>query len=255
MGNYKKRGATPLIAILIAGFLGLGSYAFDDNPVLTDSSFNTPPIDTENSKMQPELQQPESSSALTREQEGGTCVSVYDGDTITVRLTKSPEKLTKIRFIGIDTPELKRGEFGETTRDFTKSLLLGQDIQLAYDAERYDKYGRSLAYVYLKDRTFVNARLLEQGYARVMTIPPNTAHAAEFSKLQAKAEEKQVGIWAMPPPQCTWRGETMVKTPLPQSYTTPAEQDQANSYKRPMYLHQAHVLDVRFTLYRNVLSK
>lgn len=76
-----------------------------------------------------------------------------------------------------------------------------------YDTERYDNYGRSLAYVYLEDGTFVNALLLEEGFARVMTITPNTNHAAEFNQLQAVAEEKQKGIWTMPPSKCTWRGE------------------------------------------------
>lgn len=74
-----------------------------------------------------------------------------------------------------------------------------------YDADRYYKYGRCLAYVYLKDGTFVNAHLLEEGFARVMTIPPNTNHAAEFNQLQALAKEKQKGIWTMPMPEflCT----------------------------------------------------
>lgn len=160
---------------------------------MTDPASKTlPRADTGNSQPQSELQQLGSSTEKTREQESGTCLSVYDGDTITVRLANSPQKLIKIRFIGIDTPELKVGEFGETARNFIKLLLQGQDIRLVYDAERYDKYGRSLAYVYLKDGAFVNARSLEQGYAQLMTIPPNTAHAAEFNNLQGEAEEKQI---------------------------------------------------------------
>lgn len=245
MGKFKKQVATPLITILVAGFLGIGNYAVNLNPdqptpaaaAFSAQSAIVPPSQTHPTTAQPaESQpaatlsggipptasagdyvpestprQPESSAVRTPQQDTGTCVSVYDGDTITVRLANSPQKLTKVRLIGIDTPELRVGEFGEATKNFTKSLLLGQEVRLVYDAERYDKYGRTLAYVYLKDGTFVNARLLEKGYARVMTIPPNTAHAAEFNKLQNRARAKQVGIWAQPPPKATWWGEKVTK--------------------------------------------
>lgn len=119
--------------------------------------------------------------------------------------------MTKVRLIGIDTPELRIGEFGATARDFTRSLLQGRPVKLVYDQERYDKYGRSLAYVYLKDETLVNARLLKEGYARVMIIPPNTTHAADFDELQGEAQAKQIGIWAQPPPKSTWRGEKVLE--------------------------------------------
>ncbi|MGI6491373.1 MAG: thermonuclease family protein [Pelotomaculum sp.] len=55
-----------------------------------------------------------------------------DGDTITVRLDLSPQKLTRIRLIGVDTPEIAAGEFGETTGNYTRSLLQGQKVKLVY---------------------------------------------------------------------------------------------------------------------------
>jgi micrococcal nuclease len=213
MGRTKKKVALTLTTALITGFLGFGNYALNDNKDLTETSKTFPVSDAGEYQQQqgPGWQKPDSSADLMKEQEGGTCVSVHDGDTITVRLAKSPHRLLKVRLIGIDTPELRIGEFGQTARDFTQSLLLGQAVRLVYDRVRYDKYGRSLAYVYLQDRTFVNARLLEEGCGRVMTIPPNNVHAAEFKLLQDQAQEQQVGIWAQPPPKCTWRGETVVK--------------------------------------------
>ena len=57
----------------------------------------------------------------------------------------------------------------------------------------------------------INARLVEEGYARVMTIPPNTAHTAEFEKLQTEAQKAQRGIWANPPPPYTWREHKVIK--------------------------------------------
>ncbi len=46
-------------------------------------------------------------------------------------------------------------------------------VRLEFDVQEQDRYGRLLAYVFLKDGTFVNAWLVENGYAAVMTIPPN----------------------------------------------------------------------------------
>lgn len=169
MRTMKKQVAAPLMALFIAGLLGLGNYGVN-----------------------PKLQQPQSPTpTVQEEQETGTCISVYDGDTLTVKLAQAPQKVIKVRLIGIDTPELEKGEFGETARDYTRSLLLGQKVSLVYDWDHFDKYGRTLAYVYLRDGTFINARLLEEGYARVMTIAPNTAHASEFNQLQAEAKEKK----------------------------------------------------------------
>lgn len=148
--------------------------------------------------------------AQTQDSDDGRCFSVYDGDTITVKLDKSPQKLTKVRLIGVDTPELVAGEFGDKVAGLTRLMLLGQKVKLVYDQERYDKYGRLLAYVYLEDGTFVNARLVEKGYARVMTIPPNTAHAEEFEALQDEALKERCGIWADPPPKFTFRNKRVV---------------------------------------------
>jgi len=52
-----------------------------------------------------------------------------------------------------------------------------------------------LAYVYLKDGTFVNAWLVEYGYAQVMTVPPNVKHQELFLKLQREAREDRRGLW------------------------------------------------------------
>ena len=61
--------------------------------------------------------------------------------------------------------------------------------------QQFDKYGRILAYVYLEDRTFVNAWLVEHGYAQVMTVPPNVKHQELFLRLQGEAREAGRGLW------------------------------------------------------------
>jgi len=52
-----------------------------------------------------------------------------------------------------------------------------------------------LAYVYLEDGTFLNAHLVKNGYASVMTIPPNVKYADYFVKLQREARLNKRGLW------------------------------------------------------------
>jgi micrococcal nuclease len=68
-------------------------------------------------------------------------------------------------------------------------------VRLVFDRERRDVYGRLLAYVYAGDR-FVNAALVRQGYARPLTIAPNTAHAAVIHRLAGRAGQRGRGLWA-----------------------------------------------------------
>lgn len=112
-------------------------------------------------------------------------VRVVDGDTIIVDYYGEEER---VRLIGVDTPEsvhpndARNTEEGETASDYTKALLEGKRVMLEFDEEMYDRYERMLAYVYL-DGEMVNAKLLTDGYADTMTIPPNTKYAEWFDSL------------------------------------------------------------------------
>jgi micrococcal nuclease len=63
---------------------------------------------------------------------------------------------------------------------------------------KFDRYKRTLAYVYLEDGTFLNAHLLKEGYAAVMTVPPNVKRAELFVNLQKMARKKKKGLWKLP---------------------------------------------------------
>ena len=70
-------------------------------------------------------------------------------------------------------------------------------VKLICDVDSLDQFGRTLAYVYLEDGTFVNADLVKNGYAMVMTVPPNIKFADEFVKLQQEARENNKGLWGV----------------------------------------------------------
>jgi len=105
-----------------------------------------------------------------------------------------------VRYIGIDTPETKHPtkeveHYGTEASEANRKLVDGKTVRLEFDVQQFDKYGRILAYIYLEDGTFVNAWLVENGYAMVMTVPPNVKHQEMFLKLQREAREDRRGLW------------------------------------------------------------
>jgi micrococcal nuclease len=125
--------------------------------------------------------------------------SVVDGDT--VRIDLGP-RVETVRLIGIDTPETKHptkpvGCFGPEASARTAELLApGTEVTVERDAEERDRYGRLLAYVVRRDDgMFVNLQLAREGYADVLSIAPNTAHAAEFATAVREAREQGRGLW------------------------------------------------------------
>jgi micrococcal nuclease len=123
---------------------------------------------------------------------------VVDGDTFIATVRSQRER---VRVIGVDTPESvdpNRPDepFGEEASTFAKHYLDGETVQLAGDAEPRDRYGRMLAYVWLRDGTFWNALLAAEGYAQQLTIPPNVTYASLFRRLVGEARRNDRGLWA-----------------------------------------------------------
>lgn len=128
-----------------------------------------------------------------------TVLNVVDGDTIDVKLPNGNKE--RIRLLLVDTPETKHPNkpvqpFGPEASEFTKKTLTEQRVELEFDVQERDKYGRLLAYVYLNDQMF-NQMLLEKGLARVAVFPPNTKYVDEFRAIQEKAQKEAIGIWSI----------------------------------------------------------
>lgn len=117
-------------------------------------------------------------------------IKVYDGDTIQI------EGGMKVRYIGIDAAEVYpvRGCFAEEAKKENERLVLGKDVKLVKDTSETDKYGRLLRYVYVGDK-FVNEELVKSGYAKVMTVLPDTKHKNEFLNSENYARENNLGLW------------------------------------------------------------
>jgi len=126
-------------------------------------------------------------------------VKIVDSDTFWA--DDGSEKGVKIRLIGVDAPETRNtgrkiiGYYGQQSKEYLIKLLTGKKVRLEYDVGRKDQYNRTLAYVYLSDGTFVNAELVKQGFAMVMTIPPNVRYVDRFLKLERRARSNNRGLW------------------------------------------------------------
>jgi len=120
---------------------------------------------------------------------------VIDGDTITIEDGKG----TLVRYIGIDTPEIARQDspgdpFSEEAKKLNGTLVRGKSVRLEYDSERYDVYGRLLAYVFV-DGASVNEQMLRQGLATPLFIEPNVKYREEFTRAADEAKKERRGIW------------------------------------------------------------
>jgi len=120
---------------------------------------------------------------------------VVDGDTIKI------STIGTLRLIGIDTPETRDPRkpvqcFGREASNKAKELLSGKKVYLEYDlANKIDKYGRTLAYVYREDGLFYNAEMIKQGFAHSYVQFPHP-RLDEFNIYQREARENNLGFWA-----------------------------------------------------------
>ncbi len=119
---------------------------------------------------------------------------VIDGDTVVL------DGGQNVRLLGIDAPEMARdgrsAEFlAHRSRDYLAGLIVGKTVGLEYDRERYDRYGRLLAYLFQPDGALVNAQLVRQGLARVYVHPPNERYQKELLAAQHEAMAAGRGLW------------------------------------------------------------
>jgi len=117
-------------------------------------------------------------------------IRVVDGDTIEV------EDGQKVRYIGVNTPELQTSEcFATQAAEINKNLVLGKVVKLKKDVSDTDKYSRLLRYVYINDM-LVNNELLKNGAAKIETIPPDTKYKNEFTESEKYAKDNNLGLWS-----------------------------------------------------------
>jgi len=133
-------------------------------------------------------------------------VHITDGDTIRVRLADGREE--RVRYIGIDTPEVghQPGQadepWGAEATDANRRLVEGADVLLERDISDTDQYDRLLRYVWVEGDSgwlMVNGELVRLGLAEVRAYAPDTRHHDWFLGLQDEAREAGRGMYGDQP--------------------------------------------------------
>jgi micrococcal nuclease len=130
---------------------------------------------------------------------GSTCgpssalvTRIVDGDTIEL------ETGVKIRYLMVNAPETTSGHndcYGAQAVTFNTDLVLNKEVELSYDVECEDRFGRTLAYVTV-DGVEVNTRMIERGYGCLLHIPPDgDSRLDEFKALESAAKAANRGLW------------------------------------------------------------
>lgn len=119
--------------------------------------------------------------------------SVTDGDSFRCRDGR------RIRLLLLDAPEMDQAPFGERARAALRARLPRNDTAwLAYDVQREDRYGRTLAHAWTAPRggTHVNLAQARDGWAVAVVFPPNVRDIERIRAAVAEARRARRGLWA-----------------------------------------------------------
>ncbi|MDO8497377.1 MAG: thermonuclease family protein [bacterium] len=182
MKRYKKKLFLLAISIVVGYLLRFSNIPLSLNTLTISST--PPPITT--------INQPHATSSARVK-------FVVDGDTIEL------ENGQRVRYIGIDTPELHHPLkpvqcFGKEAKDENEKLVKGKEITLKKDISETDRYGRLLRYIYVPtdaspEGMFLNEYLVKEGFAHMATFPPDVEYASIFRKAQNEAIINEKGLW------------------------------------------------------------
>jgi len=122
-----------------------------------------------------------------------TVAQITDGDTIKLSNGET------IRYIGIDAPELKKGEheaqcFAQQAKEINRKLVKNKKVKIETDENTMDRFGRTLAYVY-QDNIFINQQLLEQGAGKFYLDTVNNKYQSTLIAAANQAHKEKTGLW------------------------------------------------------------
>ncbi len=128
-------------------------------------------------------------------------VHTVDGDTLDLAIPDSDHPTTRVRLLGVDTPETKHPKigvmvYGPEASAFTQNVCENQTVTVLLDfiGDQRDKYGRLLAYIRLPDGTILNERILVEGYGYAY-LPFDHSRFDMYLGLQDLAMAAKAGLW------------------------------------------------------------
>lgn len=127
-------------------------------------------------------------------EEGCFVERVVDGDTIV-----ACENTT--RLLGINTPEKGERFYSEAKR-YLSERIENKTVKLTFSKEKYDKYGRVLAYIYFND-SLINAEIIENGFANPYFPSEKDSKHKQFFDSWERCVENSKGICKSSTDRCS----------------------------------------------------
>ena len=125
-------------------------------------------------------------------------IEVIDGDTLLL------DNQITVRLVGIQSPKIalnrkgfKEWPLGYEAKNALSDMVLNKEVTLYYGGRKMDRYGRTLAHLFLNDGTWVQGEMLKNGMARVYSFADNRAIVHEMLSEENEASEKSLGIWGL----------------------------------------------------------
>jgi micrococcal nuclease len=124
-------------------------------------------------------------------------VGITDGDTLTVLTAE--KRQVKIRLAGIDAPESGQ-DFGMRAKQAASALAFGKNVTVI---ERdTDRYGRTVADIFLPDGRSLNRAMVGQGMA--WWYRKYTPNDRVLAGLETQSRQERRGLWSQPAPLPPW---------------------------------------------------
>jgi micrococcal nuclease len=130
-----------------------------------------------------------------------TVVNVVDGDTFDLNIADGENTTTRIRPLGVDTPETVHPKYppmyyGHAATEYTEKLVLDKNVTIEIDtvSRSRDIYGRLLCFVILDDGADFGATMLENGFAYA-DLRFEHGRFDQYARLQEQAVKQRAGLW------------------------------------------------------------
>ena len=130
-----------------------------------------------------------------------TVINIVDGDTLDIDIADGKYAQTRIRLLGVDTPETKDDRvglmyYGPEATEFVRQLAMGKKVTVLLDtvSDQRDRYGRLLAYILLDDERVLNEEIIRNGFGYADL---RFAHSDFdlYENVMAEAIEAEAGLW------------------------------------------------------------
>lgn len=128
-------------------------------------------------------------------------VRVVDGDTVVLNM--HGQNVT-VRLVGLNTPEVIAPHqsvqcFGPEASKIAHTLLDDTSVHFEPDPSQgvFDKYYRTLGYIFLQDGTNFNQYMIERGYGKEYTFKSTYKYQKDYKAAQAQAQSQKRGLWSV----------------------------------------------------------